>query len=481
MKKYSISPAEMSTIYHGPTRVWMSGPSIISPEEKFNLRISLLRVDGYPATDFEGELSVMENSGIQNLPEKIMFSKENQGSLIVSNCSIQEEGIHRFKVLPAKDSFPAGNCHPIWVRKDCPYRLVWGDLHVHSTLGKCGIPHLPKSPDFGYWFARDITGHDFCAMADHASALNDEDWEELTSAAIRWNEPGRFVSVLGFEGDYNGEDGGHFNLYFPSDKGIYRNFGMNAGGTLDGIFNFARQHNALAICHHTSRAIRGRDFSRSHFGGQDIEPVMEIYSQWGSSEEYASSRPTIEGRHPGAGHYYQYALAHGFKLGVIGGSDSHCTVPGGPVPMVYPSVGGKQLFPYPGGVAAVYTTELTRAGLFEAIRARRCYATSFEKILVWTEAEGKPMGSEVEAKNAEMDILVSCTHGRLIEIAIIKNGEIAEIFGEFGEDRGFNTKRNTFRLTWHDERFSQESCYYVRATQFDGDMAWSSPIWIRPR
>lgn len=481
MQRYIPDSTDLATIYHGATRVWISGPSIVSPREEFALRVSLLRLDGYPATDFEGELLLEDNSGIENLPGKLIFSKEDQGSLVIPDCAVPEEGIYSFKVSPSRGSFPAGHSHPIWVRSGFPYHLVWGDLHVHSRLGKCGVPHLPKHPDFGYWYARDVVGHHFCGIADHAGKLNDEDWEQLKSSARRWHYPGKFISILGFEGDYDGEDGGHFNLYFPSHEGKYKNFESSAGGTLDAIFDFARDHQALAICHHTSRSVCGRDFSKSYFGGQDIEPVMEVYSQWGSSEEYASSRPTIEGRHPGEEHYYRYALQHGFHLGVIGGSDSHCTIPGGPVPMVYPQWGGKQLFPYPGGVTAIYTTELTPKSLFEALRARRCYATSFEKILVWMESKGAPMGSEIEATSAEIDILVSSTYEPLIEVLVVKNGEVAARFGNFGEGRGFDAQRRTFHLVWRDENFSKESCYYIRATQFDGDMAWSSPIWIRPQ
>jgi hypothetical protein len=317
-------------------------------------------------------------------------------------------------------------------------------------------------------------------MADHAHNLEPDGWEQLVVAAAKWHEPGRFVSVLGFEGDYDGEDGGHYNLHFPGPEGPYRDFTREAGGTLEGIFEFAGAHEALAICHHSSRSIRGRDFATSTFGEQEVEPVMEIYSQWGSSEEYASSRPTIEGRHPDASHYYRYALSHGFRLGVVGGSDSHCTVPGGVTPMVYPNWGGKLLFPYPGGVGAVYARDLTRAGIFEAIRARRCYATSLEKILVWLESAGQPMGSEIRAKSAELDILVAAVHGTLREVVIVRDGGVAARFGEFGEDQGFDEQRRTFRLTWRDTGFRQEASYYVRATQFDGDMAWSSPVWIGP-
>ena len=153
MTEYVPSPADLATIFDGPTRVWISGPSIVAPKEKFDLRISLLRSDGYLSTDFEGALLLEGNTGIEGLPGKIVFSKGNRGTSVFS-CSISEKGIHRFKIVPAKGSFPSGECHPIWVRAEFPYRLYWGDLHVHSVLGKCGVPHLPKHPDFGYWYAR---------------------------------------------------------------------------------------------------------------------------------------------------------------------------------------------------------------------------------------------------------------------------------------------------------------------------------------
>ena len=478
---YKMAEEEALTIYRGPMRVWVSGPSIVEPNERFDIKVSLLRLDGYLATNYEGELIVEGGNGIEGLPDTLIFSKDDCGIKVLDNCRVPYEGIFRFEISPSKGFFPTGCCHPIWAVKRPEYRLFWGDVHVHSVLGRCGSPYLPKSPDFGYWFARDILGHDFCSITDHASLLTDDAWEKIRSSLKRWHSPGRFVTILGFETDYDGEDGGHFNIYFPTDNGYFKNFKMEAGGTLNSIFDFTLSSRGIAVCHHTSRVVCGRDFSKSRFGGLEIEPVMEIYSQWGSSEEYESSRPTIEGRHPSPSHYYRYALKHGFKLGVIGGSDSHCTTPGGSVPMVYPRWGGKQLFPYPGGVAAIYTNELTRKGLFDALRARRCYATSLEKILIWIEAEGMPMGSEIESSKVEIDILVSCTYPPLREVVIVKNGRVAARFGKFGKDEGFDSSKRTFRLTWRDKDFNGESSYYVRAIQFDGDLAWSSPIWIRPK
>ncbi|HHW48199.1 MAG TPA: DUF3604 domain-containing protein [Clostridiaceae bacterium] len=476
--KYRMSLLERSTIYSGATRAWISAPSIVSPGEKFNIRISLLRIDGNLDVDFEGILLVKNNNGIKNIPNKLTFTKEDRGSILLEDCMVDEENIFTFEVCPGTGTFPTGKCNPIMAKKNFPFKLYWGDIHVHSVHGKCGTPYLPKTPDFGYWYAKEVMGHDFCAITDHANALTEKSWKETKEAFKRWDEPGIFVPILAFETDYDGEDGGHFNIYFESDIGEYKDFRICSGGTLKSVFEHAKKYGGLAICHHSGRSICGRDFEKSFFGGLEVEPVMEIYSQWGSSEEYASSRPIIEGRHPKESHYYRYALANGYPLGVVGGSDSHTTTPGGQVVMAYPQWGGKNMF-HTGGVTAVYATELTRKGIFDAIRNRRCYAASLDKILVWIEAEGKPMGSIVETDRAIIDITIACTYAPITEVVIVKNGIVAAKYGDFGSKEGFNADRTIFRLNWEDADFKDESCYYVRVTQFDGDMAWSSPIWIK--
>jgi hypothetical protein len=48
------------------------------------------------------------------------------------------------------------------------------------------------------------------------------------------------------------------------------------------------------------------------------------------------------------------------------------------------------------GITAVYAAELTREALWEALAARRCYATSGERILLQVEVDGHLMGEEYE-------------------------------------------------------------------------------------
>ena len=71
MSRYRPHPAELNTMYRGAVRIWISGPSIVDPGEPFDLRVSLLQLDGYLASEYEGNLIIRDNSGIANLPEKI--------------------------------------------------------------------------------------------------------------------------------------------------------------------------------------------------------------------------------------------------------------------------------------------------------------------------------------------------------------------------------------------------------------------------
>jgi hypothetical protein len=40
--------------------------------------------------------------------------------------------------------------------------------------------------------------------------------------------------------------------------------------------------------------------------------------------------------------------------------------------------------------------------------------------------------------------------------------------------------RRSVDLSWTDEDSTAAAYYYVRVFQIDGEMAWSSPIWVTP-
>ncbi len=472
---------ELDNTYQSAVRVIISAPVIVRPGEDFSIRISLLKANGYPDFNYEGELLVFDGDGIEGLPEKINFERNMEANQQLNNLQIKKEGFYRFRIKKNNENyFPSGNSNTIWCTADFPYKVYYGDMHVHSEVGKCGTPFMPKSPDFGYWYAKYIAGHDFCSITDHAHACDEDDWQIIKDAAQKWNLTGNFVSILGYEGDYDGDDGGHFNIYFDGNEGEMKNFKLNAGGSLKGIFDFAINNNAIAICHHSGRYTRGRDFSQGYFGGKKAEPCAEVISQWGSSETKNSQRPIRKFGHPDDCHYYDYAIKNGFRLGALGGSDNHATVPGGFVPMIYPQMGGKIQFEYPGAITAVFAKSLSRKDIFEAIRERRCFASANDRLFMWLKHENGVMGEEVKTETDKVNIKIISGNAQIREVHVMKNGELFQKYGSFGLDDGFDETKYIFEKTLEGGMLTSPVSYYVKVIQEDGDIAISSPIWLDP-
>ena len=224
----------------------------------------------------------------------------------------------------------------------------------------------------------------------------------------------------------------------------------------------------MAISHHNGRGIRGRDYSKSRPGGPDIEPVVEIYSKWGSSEQLNSHRPVVRGAHPSEAHYFRYAIRNGYKLGVIGGSDDHNTCPGSYMDMWFPADGGRRDFYRSSGLGAILCKDLTRESLWQAIFARQCYATAGERFLLDFRVDGQIMGREIVSRRPEIQVRAVAT-SPLRELCILKDGL---------EFHRLRTPGQECSLQITDENLEGHSSYYARIIDDAGDAAWSSPIWV---
>jgi hypothetical protein len=119
---------------------------------------------------------------------------------------------------------------------------------------------------------------------------------------------------------------------------------------------------------------------------------------------------------------------------------------------------------------AVYAPELTREALWEAMWARRVYATTGERILVDLRADGKMMGGELKSDMPPGVVAQVAGTAPLHQVELIRNGQVVKTQGTSDLD---------LELSWRDTNL--ERCYYyLRVTQADGEMAWSSPIWVNP-
>jgi hypothetical protein len=208
------------------------------------------------------------------------------------------------------------------------------------------------------------------------------------------------------------------------------------------------------------------------FYNPELEPVMEIYSCWGQSENPSMER-WDKGMTPGAGAWE--ALRRGYRLGMIASSDNHVGMPG----RSYPH--DRQVHtPFPGGLAAVWAPELTRESIFDAIRARRCYGTTGARIILDFTVNGQPMGGEVEIEDEsaprKIGIYARGTDA-FTSVEILRNGDVIHTVSP-----QLRKAEDTISVEWEDNTpLVITAFYYVRLKQADGEMAWSSPVWVERR
>lgn len=341
------------------------------------------------------------------------------------------------------------------VRRLPRYRLCFGDIHAHDFLS----PGLASPMEY-YENAVKLGLHFFALpIQTQSNNLTEEKWAIANFMAEEFYRPGIFVAFPAYEWQHYAF--GHKNVYYSRADQPYLSPYDSRYDTAAKLFRALRKSDALVAAHHTGYKldchVPGTDWA---YFDEELQPVLEICSVHGSSEKPDSERPLNS---PGEGTFFQDALDLGIHIGAIGGSDSHS---GRPVSSP------REPRPYPGGMACVYAGELTREGVFEALRSRRCYGTTGAKMIVEFTINGSLMGSIVKAKQKRRIAAVVAGTDKIETLEVIKNNRLL-----FSASPG----KDSCEATWTDTSQSgiREDFYYLKVTQADGEMAWTSPVWVR--
>ncbi|MCA9026121.1 MAG: DUF3604 domain-containing protein, partial [Planctomycetaceae bacterium] len=296
------------------------------------------------------------------------------------------------------------------------YQLFWGELHNHNAVGYAK-GSLERSIDLAQ-------GHlDFFAFTGHASwhdmpkmpgdrhmkwvdgfKVHADHWPK-TRRMIQEANTEDFVALLGYE--WHSSHFGDYCMIFPDDQPE-----LYLPEHADKLLDFAQAKGAFAIPHHVAYKQGWRGANWKHFRGGAVTPVVEVFSEHGCSETDVAPIPYL--RHSMSGrataNTIQPQLAKGLRFGFVASSDDHRGYPGA----------------YGEGVLGVWARELSSAGLFEALRARRTYAATGDRIAVDFQINGHPMGSELPAAG-ERQINVSVEgQDALKSIELVKNGRVIE-------------------------------------------------------
>jgi hypothetical protein len=355
-----------------PHRLVAIAPSILGLGETFELIVRLEDIWGNPASG--GTIDVVASCGAS------ACINAEHGAVARLRLGPLPEGVHRIEVADVARRLSAVS-NPIRCVRNPRQRLYWGDLHAQSANG-CGAQTIA---DY-FAFARDFAGADFAGHQGNCFLLSNADWEESKHVTRRFNEDGRFVTLLGYE--WSGETalGGDHNVYFPGDTGELRrcshrhvsdtsDLATDLGHVTD-LHAHVRGGNLLLVVH-----VGGRT-SNLNWHEPSTERLLEVHSTHATSEWFLFE-----------------ALRRGYRLGVVGGSDGVDGRPGASHP------GRMSVRNLRGGLAAVKMPALGRAHLWTALRQRATYATTGERILLDVEVDGRGFG-EVGAVPAAPRIAV---------------------------------------------------------------------------
>lgn len=353
------------------------------------------------------------------------------------------------------------------------YKLYFGDIHIHTQWS----PDGRGKPDDSYLYARDAMNLDFACLTEHDPT--DYIWEKLKAKARELYQPGRFATLSAYEWTGHNLGEGHKNVYYRDWEGpiLRSNLVPARAGTTSArdLWNKLRKsgmsgQTAITIPHHP--AARKFPVPWNHYDAE-FQRCVEIYSLWGNSESPTGPRQ-IQSGGPAPGHFAQDGLAAGQRLGFVAASDSHSGRPGYPAhSSEYYDSDYTHWSPdiYTGGTTGVYAEELTREAVFDAIRNRRCYATTGKRIIVEFKADDHGMGQEYKSTNAPHLYVKVIGTAPLASVTVVKNNQ------DYLRMEGKGRHEVTFEYG-STEPPRETDWYYVRVIQEDYEMAWASPIWV---
>jgi hypothetical protein len=300
-----------------PARLVLLLPATARPGEPLTLRAAVLDAVANAGVDFSGTLKLTLPPGVEG-PRELEVPAAARG-LARAELRLPSHGIVR--VRAEGPGGLAAESNPCVVTPDAP-RVLFGDLHGHSNLSDG-----TGTPEDYYDYARDVAGLDVAVLTDHdhwGIPFLDEtpaNWERIQAAARSVDEPGRFVTLLGYE--WTSWIYGHRHVLHFEDAAPIRSSLDERFDSPPELWAALAGAPALTFAHHSAGAPVATDWSIPP--DPALEPVTEIVSVHGSSESFDSPLPV---RGMLEGNTVRDALERGYRLGFVGSGDSHDGHPG---------------------------------------------------------------------------------------------------------------------------------------------------------
>lgn len=403
-------------------------------------------------------------TGFINVPN-LYFNEAGIYTITLKNPKTKEE----FRSFPIK-CFPEGNQH-----------LFWGLFHGESERYDS-----TENIDSCLRHFRDEKALNFFGVSpfENQEETPNEVWKGVIQTVTEFNEDDRFTTFHGVQWVGSPHKEGIRQLVYLKDIKQPIRKKESKITSFDKLYRSTSPKEFIAIPSFTMG--KGFDYDFKAWD-PDFERVVEIYNSWGCSEntkkegnDIPISTSTKKGVQESPEGSVQKALNNNCRFGfVAGGLDDRGIYAG------FYDGGQSQ---YPPGLTAIIATEHNRTSIADALYQRSCYATTGERIIVGLYLAGLGMGKELSTVdkpglliNRHLTGYVAGTSD-LVKVEIIRNGKVIKTYEP---DTGY-----AFEFAFDDmvpldqvvisskDKRPPFVYYYVRVTQEDGHMAWSSPIWV---
>jgi len=342
-------------------------------------------------------------------------------------------------------------------------RILRGDLHRHTSLSTDGVGD-GSLWDF-YRYALDAANLDFSTVTDHQGGGTSYSWWKTQKSSDLFQTTDRLATLYAYERSVPYPNG-HRNMVFPN-RGVpilpidpSETTGPERPGTTrsaDVVLPYLKQYGGLAF-RHTTATDQGTDWADHN---NTLEPLVEVYQGHRLAYEHEGGprAPTADklysqrsGYRP-AGFIWN-ALAKGYRVGFEAASD-HCSTH-----ISY---------------SCLLVTGTSRQDLLDAIRKRHSYGATDNIVLDFrVEADGREyiQGDEIAAAGVRY----------ILSVNVIGTGPIKRIDVIHNESYAYSVApegKKMVRFNYSDAKpATGENRYYIRVEQEDGNLAWSSPVWV---
>lgn len=449
-------------------------PSLVAKNKRFDVLVRFEDEYGN-LTNYAPEGSLIELS-YENQRENLnwkLFIPET-GFINLPNLYFNEAGVYKIQLqnLKTGDKYFSA---PIKCLPESANVICWGLLHAESEKNDAHENIEACLREF-----RDEKALQFYSTSAFEDETPPDVWKQVSTQVAEFNEEQRFCTFLGFQ--YPADEGLRQILYFKDQKPLLRKKEAKSN-VLPKIYKLLSPKEALSIPSFTMG--KGFETDFKHFE-PEFEKVVEIYNAWGSSEctaKEGNPRPIRSTSKSGVQETEAGSILNALKKNrrfgfVAGGLDDRG---------IYADFFENGQVQYSPGLTAILSTDQTKEALVQALAHRSCYATTGERIIVGLNIAGTSMGGELNTKakpglvfNRHIIGYVAGTKP-LKEVVLLRNGTPVKTFTvkDFSLDFAFDDSEHLSKaVLTADEGKPPFVFYYLRVTQQDGHMAWSSPIWV---